>query len=114
MNIRIVHLLRDQVLVKPAEPETRSIGGIELPDQAIDTSIVGEVRYLGPEVSKEINVGNTVLYGAVAGSVFLIEGEEMILMTERNVRAVVEKISDPILAPVSDRQIKQFSKQTKR
>lgn len=95
MNIRPLH---DRIVVKRLESETKSAGGIVLTGSAAEKSSKGEViavgngRVLnnGERVAVDVNVGDTVLFGAYVEKTEKVDGEELLIMKEENVLGVVE------------------------
>ncbi len=90
--------LGDRVLVKIEAQEEKTAGGILLPDTAKEKPQVGEVVAVGPGkrndegklVPLEIEVGNKVLYSKYAGTEVKLGSEEYMLLTERDVLAIVQ------------------------
>jgi chaperonin GroES len=89
--------LADRVIIKPAEAEERTKGGIILPDTAKEKPVVGEVVAVGPgkisddgkKVPMEVKVGDKVLYGKYSGTEVTYEGEEYLIMREADIFAIV-------------------------
>ncbi len=89
--------LGDRVVVKPAEAEERTKGGIILPDTAKEKPVVGEVVAVGPgkiaddgkKIVMEVKVGDKVLYGKYSGTEVTIEGDEYLIMREADIFAIV-------------------------
>ncbi len=90
--------LQDRVVVKRTEEETKSAGGIVIPDSAAEKPSQGEVIAVGPgkrldngsiqEV--DLKVGDKILFGQYAGSTVKLDGEELLIMNESEVFGVVE------------------------
>ena len=95
MNIRPLH---DRVVIKRVEEERMSAGGIVIPDSATEKPDRGEVVAVGNgkisdsgEVRPlDLKVGDMVLFGKYSGTTVKVEGEEMLVMREDDVIAVVE------------------------
>ena len=95
MNIRPLH---DRVIIKRMEEERKTAGGIVIPDTAAEKPIRGEVIAVGNgkilengEVRPlDLKVGNTVLFGKYSGTEVKVEGEELLVMREDDVMAVIE------------------------
>lgn len=92
-----VRPLADRVVVKVLEQEERTKGGIVLPDTAKEKPQQGEVIAVGPgawEEGKrrplEVKEGDRVIFSRYAGTEVKIEGEEFLLLSERDILAVVE------------------------
>jgi chaperonin GroES len=89
--------LGDRVVIKPAEAEERTKGGIILPDTAKEKPVVGEVVAVGPgkvaddgkKIVMEVKVGDKVLYGKYSGTEVTIEGDEYLIMREADIFAIV-------------------------
>ena len=95
MKLRPLH---DRVVVKRMEEERTSPGGIVIPDSATEKPIKGEVLAVGNgKVSDkgdvrplDLKVGDTVLFGKYSGTEVKVDGEELLVMKEDDVMAVVE------------------------
>ncbi len=96
MNIRPLH---DRVLVRPAEEETTSAGGIIIPDNAskekpnsgeIIAAGNGRITDAGEVRAMDVKVGDNVLYGQYAGTTVKVDGEELMMMKEEDILAVIE------------------------
>ncbi|HIC86543.1 MAG TPA: co-chaperone GroES [Desulfobacterales bacterium] len=94
-----VRPLRDRVIVKRIKEEEKTKGGIIIPDTAKEKPIEGEVvavgdgRILenGQKIPLEVKEGDRILFGKYAGTEIKIEGEELLIMREDDVIAIVEK-----------------------
>ncbi|MAQ09071.1 MAG: co-chaperone GroES [Gammaproteobacteria bacterium] len=94
MSIRPLH---DRVLVRRLEEETKSAGGIFIPDSAAEKPSQGEVLAVGPGKkldngdvqAMDLTVGDKVLFGQYAGSAVKLDGEELLIMSESEVFGVV-------------------------
>ncbi len=94
-----VRPLQDRVVVKPLNGESKTAGGIIIPDNAQEKPVEGEViavgngRVLkdGKVVKPELKVGDRVLYSKYAGNEFKISGTDHLIMREDDVLAVLEK-----------------------
>ena len=95
MKIRPLH---DRVIVKRMEEERTSPGGIVIPDAAAEKPIKGEVVAVGNgrilesgEVrGLDVKVGDQVLFGKYAGTEVKVDGDELLVMKEDDIRAVIE------------------------
>ncbi len=95
MKLRPLH---DRVVIKRTEEERTSPGGIVIPDTAAEKPIRGEVVAVGKgkildngEVRKlELKEGDKVLFGKYAGTEVKVDGEELLVMREDDVMAVIE------------------------
>lgn len=84
--------LHDRVLVQAAEAETKSKGGIIIPDTATEKPQRGKVVAVGngkPEEPMTVKVGNTVLYGKYAGTELEVDGTDYLIMRESDILAIV-------------------------
>jgi chaperonin GroES len=90
--------LRDKVVVERNEAEERTAGGIVLPDTAKDKPKQGTVVAVGTgrvldngEVRKlEVKKGDQVLFGGYAGSEVKLDGQELLILSESEILAVIE------------------------
>ena len=90
--------LNDRVLVRRVEDESRSQGGIIIPDTAKEKPMRGEVVAVGPgERLKDgsrrpmsVASGDTIIFGKYAGTEVRLDGEELLLIREDEVFAVVD------------------------
>ncbi|WP_438970575.1 co-chaperone GroES [Methylophaga sp.] len=95
MNLRPLH---DRVIVRRMEEELTSPGGIVIPDNAAEKPSRGEVIAAGDgkitdtgEVrSLAVKVGDKVLFGKYAGTEVKVAGEELLVMREDDIVAVIE------------------------
>ena len=84
--------LADRVLVRAQEAETKTKGGIIIPDTAKEKPQRGEVVAVGTGKKDEpitVKVGDVVLYGKYSGTEITIEGEEYLIMRESDILAVI-------------------------
>ncbi len=84
--------LHDRVIVKAAAAELKTAGGIIIPDTAQEKPQKGSVIAVGGGKKDEpmtVKVGDTVLYGKYAGTEINIEGEDLLIMRESDILAVV-------------------------
>ncbi len=90
--------LYDRVVVRRVEEETTSAGGIVLPGAAAEKPAQGEVLAVGNgkmldngELRPlEVKVGDTVLFGKYSGTEVKVDGEDLLVMGEGDIQAVVE------------------------
>ena len=95
MKIRPLH---DRVVVRRIEDDRTSPGGIVIPDAAVEKPIKGEVIAVGSGKILEsgqvraldIKVSDKVLFGKYAGTEVKVDGEELLVMKEDDVMAVIE------------------------
>ena len=96
MKIRPLH---DRVIVKRIEEEKKSAGGIVIPDTATEKPIKGKVIAVGKgkilengEVRPlDVKVGDNILFGKYSGTEVKVDGDELLVMREEDVMAVIEK-----------------------
>ena len=95
MKIRPLH---DRVVIRRTEEERTSPGGIVIPDSATEKPIKGEVVAVGKgkilesgEVrALDLKEGDKVLFGKYSGTEVKVEGEELLVMREDDVMAIIE------------------------
>ncbi len=95
MKMRPLH---DRVIIRRMEEETLSAGGIVIPDSAAEKPIRGEVIAIGKGKLLEngdlrpvdLTVGDRVLFGKYSGTEVKIDGEELLVMREEDIMAVLE------------------------
>jgi chaperonin GroES len=95
MNLRP---LNDRVVVKRMEEEQKTAGGIIIPDTAKEKPIQGEVIAVGngkvmedgTRKALDIKKGDRVLFGKYAGTEITLEGQEVLIMREDDILAVIE------------------------
>jgi chaperonin GroES len=95
MNIRPLH---DRVVIRRMEEERTSAGGIVIPDSATEKPAEGEVVAVGKGKILEsgdvrpldVKVGDKVLFGKYGGTEVTVEGEDLLVMREDDITAVVE------------------------
>ena len=96
MKIRPLH---DRVVVRRMEEETKTAGGIVLPDSAAEKPSRGEVLSVGPGKLLDngqvrapgLKAGDKVVFGQYAGSTVKIDGKELLIMAESEIFGVLEK-----------------------
>jgi chaperonin GroES len=95
MNIRPLH---DRAVIRRMEEERKSAGGIVIPDSATEKPIRGEVVAVGKGKILEngdvrpmdISVGDKVLFGKYAGTEVKVDSEDLLVMREDDIMAVIE------------------------
>lgn len=95
MKMRPLH---DRVIIRRMEEETLSAGGIVIPDSATEKPIRGEVVAVGKgklldngEIRPlDLKAGDKVLFGKYSGTEVKLDGEEVLVMREDDVMAVLE------------------------
>lgn len=91
--------LHDRVVVRRTEQETKSSGGIIIPDTAAEKPQQGEVIAVGPGARDEsgkliaidLKKGDKVLFGKWSGTEVKIDGQELLIMKESDVMGVLER-----------------------
>ncbi len=89
--------LQDRVVVKAAEAEEVSKGGIILPDTAKEKPQQGEVVAVGPGkisdsgelIKPQVKKGDKVLYGKYSGTEITVDGEEYLIVRESDIFAIL-------------------------
>ena len=95
MKIRPLH---DRVIVKRLEEERTSPGGIVIPDSAAEKPVQGKIVAVGKgkilEDGKvralDVKVGDKILFGKYSGTEVKVDGDELLVMREEDVMAVIE------------------------
>jgi len=95
MKIRPLH---DRVLVRREEEETKTAGGIVLPASAAEKPSRGEVIAVGNGKIQEngdvraldVKAGDKVIFGQYSGNTVKVDGEELLIMSEAEILAVIE------------------------
>jgi chaperonin GroES len=95
MKVRPLH---DRVIVKRLEEERTSPGGIVIPDTAAEKPIQGKIVAVGKGKILEdghvrpldVKVGDKILFGKYSGTEVKVDGEELLVMREEDVMAVIE------------------------
>jgi chaperonin GroES len=96
MNLRPLH---DRVIVKRLDQETKTASGIVIPDAAAEKPDQGEVLAVGPgkrddkgvQNALDVKVGDRVLFGKYAGQTVKVDGQELLVMREEDIMAVLVK-----------------------
>jgi chaperonin GroES len=91
--------LHDRVVVKRVDSETKTSGGIIIPDTAAEKPQQGEVIAVGPGtrdesgklVALDIKKGDKVLFGKWSGTEVKIDGEDLLIMKESDILGVLDK-----------------------
>ncbi|HEX4480141.1 MAG TPA: co-chaperone GroES [Rudaea sp.] len=95
MKLRPLH---DRVIIKRLEAETKSAGGIVIPDTATEKPIKGEVVAVGAGKILEdgkvrpvgVKAGEKVLFGKYSGTEVKVDGQELLVMREEDLMAVID------------------------
>jgi chaperonin GroES len=92
--------LDDRIVVKPNDAEQTTASGLVIPDTAKEKPQQGAVLAVGPgrwsddegqHFPLDVKVGDTVLYSKYGGTEVTIDGEDLLILTSRDVLAIVEK-----------------------
>ena len=97
LSVSTVKPLGDRIFIKVSASEETTAGGILLPDTAKEKPQVGEVVQVGPgkrnddgsRQAPEVGVGDKVLYSKYAGTDIKLGGDEYVLLSEKDILAVV-------------------------
>ncbi len=84
--------LADRVLVEPAVAETKTAGGIIIPDTAKEKPMKGKVIAVGngkPDEPMTVKAGDHILYGKYAGTEINVDGKEYLIMRESDIYAII-------------------------
>ncbi len=88
--------LHDRIIVRPAKAEETTKGGIILPDTAKEKPMQGEIIATGKGkvengnlIEMQVKVGDKVLYGKYSGTEVNVDGEELLMMRESDVFAII-------------------------
>ena len=90
--------LDDRIVVKPSEAEERTASGLVIPDTAQEKPQQGTVLAVGPgrfddgvRVPMDVKVGDVVLYSKYGGTEIKHGGEDLLVLSARDILAVIEK-----------------------
>ncbi len=89
----------DRVVIKPAAREETTKTGLVLPDTSTEKPQRGEVIAAGPgrvaddgkRIALEVKVGDTVLFAKYAGTEFKLEDDELLILSEKDILAVISE-----------------------
>jgi chaperonin GroES len=91
--------LEDRIVVRPGEPEQTTASGLVIPDTATEKPQQGEVLAVGPGkrsdntgdlIPMDVSVGDTVVYSKYGGTEITVKGEDLLILSARDVLAVVK------------------------
>ncbi len=96
MNFRPLH---DRVVVRRLDGESKTAGGIIIPDTAQEKPMEGEIVAAGPGARDDsgkiapldVKAGDLVLFGKWSGTEVKIDGEDLLIMKESDIMGIVEK-----------------------
>ncbi len=91
--------LHDRVVIRRAEGDVKSKGGIIIPDNAKEKPQEGEVIAVGPGsrdgsgtlIPLDVQAGDTILFGKWSGTEVKIDGQDLLIMKEADIMGIVEK-----------------------
>ena len=90
--------LEDRIVVKPSEGEEMTASGLVIPDTAKEKPQEGEVMAVGPgrfedgnRVPLDVKVGDKVIYSKYGGTEVKLGGDELLILSARDVLAIVNK-----------------------
>jgi len=93
-----VQPLGDRVLLQPLEAEEKTAGGIFVPDSAKEKPQEGKIVAVGKgkvedgkTIVMEVKVGDKVLYGKYSGTEISVTGEDMLIVKEEDILAIIKK-----------------------
>jgi len=89
--------LEDRIVVRPSEPEQVTASGLVIPDTAKEKPQQGEVLAVGPGrrsdagelIPMDVAQGDTVVYSKYGGTEITIDGEDLLILSSRDVLAVM-------------------------
>ena len=89
--------LSDRVVVRPQEAEEKTASGIILPDTAKEKPQMGEIMAIGPGkvsengtlIDMSVKAGDNILYGKYSGTEITVESEDLLIMRESDILAVI-------------------------
>ena len=90
--------LEDRIVVRSSEPEETTVSGLVIPDTAKEKPQQGEVLAVGPGrraeqsgevIPMDLKVGDTVVYSKYGGTEITIDGDDLLILTSRDVLAIV-------------------------
>jgi chaperonin GroES len=90
--------LGDRIVVKPLEAREKTKGGIIIPDTAKEKPLEGKIIAVGKGkvtddgkvVTPEVKPGDKVLYGKYSGTEIVIDGEELLIVKEEDILAILK------------------------
>ncbi len=91
--------LEDRIVVRPGDAEAMTASGLVIPDTAKEKPQQGEVLAAGPgrwnedgdeRVPMDVTVGDTVVYSKYGGTEITVEGEDVLILTARDVLAIIK------------------------
>jgi chaperonin GroES len=92
--------LEDRIVVRAGEPEETTVSGLVIPDTAKEKPQQGEVLAVGPGrrsdntgelIPMDVAAGDTIVYSKYGGTEITVDGEDLLILTSRDVLAKVAK-----------------------
>ena len=92
--------LDDRIVVRPSEAEEKTASGLVIPDTAKEKPQQGEVLAVGPGrrsdqtgdlIPLDVQVGDTVVYSKYGGTEITVDGEDLLILSARDVLAISQK-----------------------
>ena len=92
--------LEDRIVVRSSEPEETTVSGLVIPDTAKEKPQQGEVLAVGPGrrsehsgdlIPVDVAVGDIVVYSKYGGTEITVDGEDLLILTSRDVLAKISK-----------------------
>ena len=92
--------LEDRIVVRASEPEETTVSGLVIPDTAKEKPQQGEVLAVGPGrrsentgelIPVDVSVGDTIVYSKYGGTEIAVDGEDLLILTSRDVLAKIGK-----------------------
>ena len=92
--------LEDRIVVRTGEPEETTVSGLVIPDTAKEKPQQGEVLAVGPGrrsdqtgeiIPVDVAVGDTVVYSKYGGTEITVDGEDLLILSSRDVLAKITK-----------------------
>jgi chaperonin GroES len=92
--------LDDRIVVKPNEAEEKTASGLVIPDTAKEKPQQGSVLAVGPGrrseqtgdiIPLDVKVGDTVVYSKYGGTEITVDGDDLLILTSRDVLAIMDK-----------------------
>jgi chaperonin GroES len=90
--------LHDRVMIRRVDPETKTAGGLIIPDTAQEKPMEGEIVAVGPGARNEkgtvvpldVKAGDRILFGKWSGTEIKLDGEDLLIMGESDIMGVIE------------------------
>jgi chaperonin GroES len=90
--------LHDRVMIRRVDPETKTAGGLIIPDTVQEKPMEGEIVAVGPGARNEkgpvvpldVKAGDRILFGKWSGTEIKLDGEDLLIMGESDIMGVIE------------------------